>query len=345
MQNTRSGPRKYSRLSEKSVDACLAAIDNFNRVSGIYRKETTLILLSNAWELLAKAVLLKNKKSIYIKGDSSDSISCEKAINKLYDLQQLEINQVELVQQIISLRNQCVHDLLPTIPEAIQHHLLFYGCKFFKELAIKNFPKIDKRLSRNYLSLSFDQLTTYSNEVQKMISKLRKGTDEDRNLIWLLERGVRFVNSHKYLSQQEFETLYRSKKKITPYLEIGRYLTSAEMISVVPVQAPRNYTADITLRKSSKNLKGTLPVTIVKTTIEEDYPYLTSDIASKINKTSNFVAYAMQDLRLKNNKEFHQKIRTSHNSYVQRYNIEALNFLANFVDKNPDYNPHTQKKK
>jgi hypothetical protein len=147
---------------------------------------------------------------------------------------------------------------------------LFYGCKFFKELAIKNFPKFDKLLSRNYLSLSFDQLTTYSNEVQKTISKLRKGTEEDRNLVWLLERGIRYVNSHKYLSQQEFETLYKNKKKITHHLEIGRYLTSAEMISIVPVQAPRNYTADITLRKSSKNLKGTLPVSIIKTDIEED---------------------------------------------------------------------------
>ena len=166
-------------------------------------------------------------------------------------------------------------------------------------------------MTRNYLSLSFNQLTTYSDVVQRMISKIRRGADGNQSLIWLLERGVRYVDSNKYISQQEFESLYRGKKKIIPHLEIAKYLDVAEMVSVIPVQAPKNFTADIKLRKSPKSLKGTLPVTISKTLVEQDYPYLTSDIASKINKSNSFVARAMSNLGLKGDKDYHQKIRTS----------------------------------
>ena len=107
MQNIRGGPRKYSRLSEKSVDASLAAIDYFNRVSGIYCKETTLILLSNAWELLAKAVLLKNKKYV----------ACFKKISILY---------------LIGLREQIVYFCTSDIYAVTFKYILVYVSKVQK---------------------------------------------------------------------------------------------------------------------------------------------------------------------------------------------------------------------
>jgi hypothetical protein len=56
-------------LAEKSLAACTAAIDAYNKPDFKYREETFVILMVNAWELLLKAKLLKSSsnrlKSIY----------------------------------------------------------------------------------------------------------------------------------------------------------------------------------------------------------------------------------------------------------------------------------------
>jgi len=333
-------PRQYIQLSDASVKAIVCAINSFNSVYGDYKVENTLILVSNAWELLAKSILVKRKKNIYTDRKKEKTISCEEAINKLVHFKELELTQAELLQQIISLRNRCSHENLPPVPEAIQHHLLFFSCKFFKELLIKHFPKKKSLLSKNFLTLSFDHMTTYSDTVQKLVSKLRTVGKDHKELIWLLERGVRYVESSDYISQDAFEKLYINKKKITPYLKVGDYLDKAEMLRVVPIQAPKNYSADIELRKGGKKLSGTLPVSISKSNVDEDYPLLNNDIAKKLKKSSSYIAKCMSKLDLKGNKDYHQAIRVSKSGSVQRYSKKALNFLEDYLKKNPNYNPY-----
>lgn len=335
--------RQYIQLSEAAIRAMLSAINSFNSVYGDYKTETTFLLLSNAWELLAKAVLLKQKKNIYEDEKKTKSITCEAALNKLLHLGELEQEQVELLQQIVSIRNRCAHDVLPTIPEEIQHHLLFFGCKFFKTLAEKHFSKkYSKTLSKNFLTLSFDYMTTYADKVQKLVSVLRKGNKGQKELIWLLERGVRYTDNNKYISQSEFEKLYKGKKKITPYLKLGDYIEKAEMVRIVPVQAPKNYSADITLRKGSKKQEGGLPVVLKKSDINIDYPFLTKDIAEKLGKTQNYIARLIANLSLKGNSEYHQSIRISQKGEVQRYSNKTLEYLKDHLTRNPDYNPYTR---
>ena len=332
--------RQYLQLASAAKKATLTAIDNFNRVHGDYKTETTLILLANAWELLAKAILVKKKKGIYKDKSKKETISCEQALNRLLHLKELDENQTELLQQIISLRNRCTHDTLPPVPQEVQHHLLFFGCKFFNELSSKHFPKFKKDLNKNFLTLSFDHMTTYAAEVQKMVSKLRRGSQQDKDLVWLLERGTRFVDTNQYLSQNEFEKLYKNKKKIAPHLKINSHIEGADMVRIVPVQAPRNYTADVTLRKGSGKLKGTLPVTVQKSNFETDYPHLTGDIAKEVDKKTNFVAKTMSNLGLKGNPEYHHPVRTSKNGCVQRYSPAALSYVKNHLKNNPNYNPY-----
>lgn len=326
---------------ESAVKAALCAIDNFNRVHGNYKTETTLILLSNAWELLAKAVLVKKKKNIYSNKNKKETISGEKAINQLLALKEFEQNQAELLQQIISLRNKCAHDVLPFIPDTIQHHLLFFSCKFFRDIALRHFPKTEKDLAKNFLTISFDQMTTYAAQVQKMISKLRTTNQGTRELAWLLERGVRYVNNSEYISQAAFENLYKGKKKIIPHLKLGTHIEAADMVCVVPVQAPQNFTADIQLRKGPNKLKGALPVHIKRSNIEDDYPFFTIDIANEIGKpgNTNYVAKAMSVLKLRGDDRFHSSIRTSTKGVTPRYSQAALDYVKSHLRKNPDFNP------
>ncbi|RJO61271.1 DUF3644 domain-containing protein [candidate division WS5 bacterium] len=55
----------YRKLLENSKAAMMAAIEIYNKPSFQYRDECVVILLLNAWELYLKALLSKNKKSIF----------------------------------------------------------------------------------------------------------------------------------------------------------------------------------------------------------------------------------------------------------------------------------------
>jgi hypothetical protein len=55
----------YRHLSRNSRAAMISAIEVYNKPKADYRDETFCVLLINAWELLLKAVLSKNRKSVF----------------------------------------------------------------------------------------------------------------------------------------------------------------------------------------------------------------------------------------------------------------------------------------
>lgn len=333
----------HNQYFQNSKKAILNAIDSFNRVNGDYNIEITLFLLSNAWELLAKSILIKLGKNIYKNKQKDETIPCEKAILKLKELKEITDSDAETILQIVSLRNAAIHSILPEIPLEIQQHLLFLATKQFKDLAKKHFGKRAKNLDGNFLSLSFDNLTTYADKVIKNIAKVRKN-NESKKLIWLLERGVQFVSKEKFISQAEFEDKYKLKSKILPHLEIKKYLDNVNMVKIIPFQAPKNCTADLILRSGNKN-DNTLPVVFKSSAVDETHPYLTSEIAAKLGKTTLFIAKLAEYLRLKNDIKYHQEITTSKRGKNQKYSKEALKKMKDFLEENPKYKPDYNNKR
>jgi hypothetical protein len=329
--------REYLLLLDAAKAASEMAVDSFNRVRNPYRDEATLILLTNAWELLAKAVLVQRHQSIR-RGQRGETIGAEHAVLRLRDQGVLDPTRAETIQQIISLRHAAVHHVLPSVPEEVMHHLLFYGCKFFRETAQNVFPSHTKDLPGNFLSLSFSDLTTYADKVQRAVSRARQ-SPADRRLVWLLERGVSFDGS-AYLTEKQVEAKYRGKKKILPHLKLGDFVRSADMVRIVPVQAPKNFTADLTLRKGNE-ADSTLPVVIKKTDLEVDYPHLTREVAALIGKSQNWTAKAAEVLKLKGNAKYHQQIRASRTGYVQRYSDAAVSKLKSHLAGQPGFDPYS----
>lgn len=328
--------REYLRLLDKSKESAECAIDNFNRVKGPFRTEATLMLLSVAWELLAKSILVHQKKPIR-KTNSEDTISAEVAVSRLLSDKKIEKHHSDIVQQVISLRNASVHDVLPDIPIEVQHHLMYYACKFYREVVAMHFKGHVSDLNQHYLSLSFDELTTYADKVHKTISQVRKN-DSAKKLVWLLERGITF-DGGKYLTQRQFETKIKGKSRTLPYLELGKYMKETDMVRIIPVEAPKNYTADLTLRKGNAN-DSSLPVVVKRTDLEKDYPYLTGELADLIGKNTNFVAKAMVVLGLKGNEKFHQTIRSSKSGEIQRYSEAAKSKLQQKLAEDLTFNPY-----
>ena len=332
------GHREYLYLIEKSLNAARSSIASFNRVYDRYKTETCLILMTNGWELLGKAILVKKHgRASIIKDKNGNTYSAEQILSKLLAEKFLDENQENCIQQIISLRNHAIHSHLPAIPTEILYHLFFFGAKFYKDLAVKEFPKQGKILEDNFLSISFDNLTTYADKVQAVVSKMKRSKDNMR-LAWLLERGISF-DGLKYISQDKFEHQYKNKRKVMPHLGIGEFIKNTEMVRIVPVQAPKNFTADLILRKGSPSDKG-LPVHIKKTEIEKDYPYLTGEIATRLGKPQNFVAYSFKKLGYKGNEKYHQSVRSSKSGSINRYSEAAMNDLKKFLETNPSFDPY-----
>lgn len=332
----RRNRREYLRLLDASKAAVELSVDCFNRVHNPYRDESTVILMANGWELLAKAVLVKHHESIK-RGKRGETISAEVAVSRLESKKLLDRSQASTLQQIISLRNAATHELLPPVPPEVMHHLLFFSCKFFRDLVSTQFPSQCQDLPGDFLSLSFSGLTTYADKVQKSVSRARRSANDQR-LVWLLERGVSFDGS-SYLTEKQVAAKYKGRKKILPYLEVSKYLTDSEMVRIVPVQAPKNYTADLVLRKG-KSRDSSLPVIVKKTDVNTDYPYLTKELGVLLGESQNWAAKAVAVLQLKGDEKFHQSVRASSSGSIHRYSEAALQRIKEHVAKNPGFNPY-----
>lgn len=294
------------------------------------------MLASNAWELLAKAVLVKRRKSIKDPG-SGFTISGEVAVHRVRLLGLLDDNQEDCVQQIISLRNEACHHVLPEMPLEVLHHLVFFSCKFFRAIVEKEISSLKRRLHGHYLSMSFDEMTTYADKVQKLVAKVKKHKGA-KKLVWLLERGVQF-DGQKYIGQGDFESKYLRHRKVRPHLTLNGYLKTSEMVKVVAVQAPRNYTADITLRKGDK-ADASLPVVTKRSDLDSDYPYLTRDIADQVGRNPQFIARTIGFLGLKGQVQYHQAVRVSRSGVAHRYSEAALDRVRDYLSQNPAFNPY-----
>ena len=122
------------------------------------------------------------------------------------------------------------------------------------------------------------------------------------------------------------------------------FIKNTDMVRIIPVQAPRNYTADLTLRKGSKR-DASLPVVIKKTDIESDYPYLTKELALKLNRNSNFMAATIAALGLKGDPTYHQPVRASQTSHIQRYSQAAYDRIAAHLRDNPEFDPYQERRR
>lgn len=75
----------YKKLIGNSQAAMIAAIEIYNKPMFEYRDECTVILLLNAWELALKALLSKNKQSIFYpkrRGQDYRTLSWQDALSK-----------------------------------------------------------------------------------------------------------------------------------------------------------------------------------------------------------------------------------------------------------------------
>ena len=78
--------KTVKRLSEKSQEAFLLAVELYNRPTIKYRVEGCAFFLCNAWELLLKAYLIKRdgNQSIYYANKPGRTLSLDDCVKKVF---------------------------------------------------------------------------------------------------------------------------------------------------------------------------------------------------------------------------------------------------------------------
>lgn len=161
--------QKALDFAKTAINAAKLSIEMFNRIEPIHWKESVLILNAQSWELLLKGVLVKRKQLIY--ESDGKTITAEKALNKvLHGLNIISINDAKTVGQILSLRHEAMHSLLPAIDDEILTHLIYFSITGFNELIKKEFKSLKNLFEKNYLSVALKNHTFYSNKVEKLFS-------------------------------------------------------------------------------------------------------------------------------------------------------------------------------
>ncbi|MEG0190891.1 MAG: DUF3644 domain-containing protein, partial [Lachnospiraceae bacterium] len=99
----------YTKLLEKAQEAFVMSIELYNKPTIKYRVEGFGMFISNAWELMLKAYIIKKMgaSSIYYSDNPNRTLSLENCIQKVFTNNKDPLRQN--LEKIIELRNTSTH--------------------------------------------------------------------------------------------------------------------------------------------------------------------------------------------------------------------------------------------
>ena len=334
---------RYHYHIDTSINAAKLSIEMFNRVDAIHSVQASIIFNAQSWELLSKAILLKN--NIKIVENGGKSITAEKAVSRLeHVLKKISREENQTIQQIISLRNEALHNIFPDLDQEIIIHLVYYSLKAFHRLVATEFKTYLPRINKNFLSVSFKEHTFYSNKLNKLLSYSRKYSSNENRALYLLDRACKFAedpNSNSYLGYDSWVNDIKTKPKksrVSMHLPVYDYTNNQDNVRFVPVEIKKGYKAEVVVEKTKKQSEA-ISVLVRKSDPEKDYPHLVSELSKILGKKTYFVQKLILHLNLKGNKEYHTTIKTGQKSSTQKYSDKTLNFLQEYIKKNPQWSP------
>lgn len=152
----------YRALLNNSVSAILAAVEIYNKPRISYRNECFVVLLINSWELMLKAILSKNKISIYEpkkRNQPQRTLSLWQAISTSKNYFPQKISHKAVIANINSLvdyRDNVIHFYNEKGFETVIYGLAQTSIVNFRDI-VKDIFDIDiaKEVNINLLPLSF----------------------------------------------------------------------------------------------------------------------------------------------------------------------------------------------
>ena len=168
----------------KSQEAFLMAIEIYNKPTINYRLESFAFFICNAWELLLKAKLLKENKSIYYSDKKNRSLSLSNCITTIFTNDKDPIRKN--LEIILNLRNTSTHFIIKEMDNIylpfMQANVLNYSKILFDYFNID----ITKKINSAFLNLIINNeeldeskiLSKYGSNILERYLKMKREADD-----------------------------------------------------------------------------------------------------------------------------------------------------------------------
>lgn len=230
------------KLLEKSKEAFILAIENYNKVTIKYRVESFAFFACNAWELMLKAHLLNIGENIYYKDKPDRTISLSECIKKVFtnDKDPLRLN----LEKIIELRDTSTHFI--TEEYEMLYIPLFQACVFNFIEKMNKFHNFDMTtlVPQNFLTLSVCINPITETEIRAKYTKeiADKLLNLNDSLIPLIEGN----NNHFAIKVEHYYFITKDKDKATETVSIDN--SASEKVKIIKELKDPNVTHKYTMK-------------------------------------------------------------------------------------------------
>lgn len=332
--------RKTSDFLECAKDSLVLAIEMFNRPSDAGRVEAVLLLLSHAFEMLLKAVIHEKTGRIRGKGEKYN-YAFEKCLGICESqLSVIDKDESLVLRNVNGFRDAAAHDVV-TLSEGLLYGHSQSAVQIFATLLKKVFNKdIGKWLPRRILPIS----TVVPADIHTII-------EEDMAAIRSLLGGRRRKEDEAEAKLRPYQVIESNIRKVqggsqdtSSTSRIIKKLKSGDWKTVMPMVAglvqPTTGGIPITLHVTKKEgfpvrIDPSAPTAIAFRWVkpEDKYPYLTTELADKLDITPNKFVGLVKLFQMKGNDEYHMSIKSSKTSLFHRYSEKAYKTLSQAIMK------------
>lgn len=246
-----NGSQTAQRLSAKSQEAFLLAIELYNRPTIRYRVEGCAFFLCNAWELLLKAYLVTcdGERAIYYENKPTRTLSLDDCVKKVFTNKNDPLRQN--LERVIDLRNTSTHFVVEEF-EGIYAPLLQACVENYDDKARDLLDiEISDLIPENYLVLSVRRSTVDMEEC-----RARYGSEVVNKMISLRSD---ILSSDDLENNRRYACSYVTELRVT-----------------------KRKDADLTVRINKEEGE---PVALIKQLVkpEDRYPFRTAQVVERVN--------------------------------------------------------------
>lgn len=304
-----------NNLLEKSQEAFLLSIEIFNKPTINYRAEGFTYFICNAWELLLKAYMIKNKgdKSIYYPKKDNRTLSLSECLKKVFTNENDPIRKN--LEIIIELRNTSTHFIIKEMEQLFTS--FFQSCVLNYSQKLLSFFEID---ITNKISGSFMTLITNNLDVKEIDLLGKYGKN-------IVEKYLKLKSETRLIIESN------RNEKLAIDINLNAKIVKDEDKAEFTFRIAKDGEEPITLIKEPKDINVQYPFNQNKTIDKINNQLKKKNIQIKLN------AYQYQQLckyyKLYDNLDFCYPVLIDKNPR-KLFSMNIVNFLVSNIETNPN---------
>lgn len=326
--------KKAKLLLEKSISSLILTVEFFNRPYEDGRCEAILSFANHSFEMLLKSLILEKTGKIRKSGEKLN-YTFEKCVDICKNqLNSVSVDEAIILKNINGFRDAAQHDLI-FISEGVLFNHIQSGVEIFKKILSKDFQQnLSKYLPSRVLPISTVMpkniqilLQMDLEDTKKLLSgKKRKEDEAEAKLrtLYIIEKNLQSAHGTG-VEQKPLSSIVKQIKKGT---EIGQLFPMSANLSQtteglqVSLQVTKTEGLPVRIDQNSDHA---IAFKYIKP--EDKYPYLTYDLAKKLELTPNKLLGIIKVLNLKEDDKYFTSIKTGPKSKVSRYSQKSLDLI------------------